>query len=81
MENFNEHVNEDKMCLSCNISSSYLTKHQDRFDNRSEIMWSISNPESLLERSIGFLLIGSIGIISNLFVIIILGSSAEIRQK
>ena len=37
--------------------------------------------ETYLERSIGFLIIGIIGIVANLFVILILGSSAKTRQK
>ena len=39
------------------------------------------NVETYLERSLGFLIIGIIGVVSNTFVIMILGSSAKIRQK
>ena len=39
------------------------------------------NGESYLERSLGFMVIGIIGVVANAFVILILGSSAKIRQK
>ena len=41
----------------------------------------IGNKETYLERSLGFLIVGSIGILSNLVAIFVLGSSAKIRQK
>ena len=41
----------------------------------------IWNRETYLERALGFLVIGIVGIVSNLFVILILGSSVKIRQK
>ena len=37
--------------------------------------------ETYLERALGFLVIGIIGVVANAFVILILGSSAKIRQK
>ena len=37
--------------------------------------------QSYAERNLGYVLIGIIGVLSNLFVIIVLGSSAKIRQK
>ena len=37
--------------------------------------------QTYLERSLGFLIIGIIGFISNLFVIIVLSSSVKIRHK
>ena len=37
--------------------------------------------ETYWERSLGFLVIGIIGILANAFVVVILGSSAEIRRK
>ena len=40
-----------------------------------------NNGESYWEKSLGFLIIGIIGILANGFVIIILGSSVKIRQK
>ena len=42
---------------------------------------TITNRETYLERSLGFLLIGGIGVVANSFVILILGSSSRIRQK
>ena len=42
---------------------------------------TVGNGENYLERALGFLVIGIIGVVSNLFVILILGSSAKIRQK
>ena len=41
----------------------------------------VGNRETCLERSLGFLVIGIIGVVANAFVILILGSSAKIRQK
>ena len=41
----------------------------------------VENGETYLERASGFLIIGIIGVVANTFVIIILGSSAKIRQK
>ena len=41
----------------------------------------IGNNETYLERSLGFLIIGIIGIVSNSFAIFILGSSPKIRRK
>ena len=40
-----------------------------------------SHRESYLERSLGFLVIGIIGTVANLFVVVTLGSSQQIRQK
>ena len=40
-----------------------------------------NNEETYWQRSLGFLIIGIIGILANAFVIVILGSSAKIRQK
>ena len=41
----------------------------------------VGNGENYLERSLGFLVVGIIGVVSNGFAIFILGSSAKIRQK
>ena len=41
----------------------------------------VENEETYLERSLGFLIIGIIGVVANAFVILILGSSTKIRQK
>ena len=41
----------------------------------------IEDKETYLERSLGFLIVGSIGIFSNLVAIFVLGSSVKIRQK
>ena len=37
--------------------------------------------ETYLERALGFLVIGTIGVVTNAFVILILGSSTKVRQK
>ena len=42
---------------------------------------TLENAETYLERSLGFLIIGIIGVVANTFVILILDSSAKIRQK
>ena len=43
--------------------------------------YQVEDKETYLERTLGFLIIGGIGIISNLFAMFVLGSSAKIRQK
>ena len=43
--------------------------------------YQVQDKETYLERSLGFWIIGGIGIISNLFTIFVLASSARIRQK
>ena len=43
--------------------------------------FQVEDTTTYLERSLGFLIIGGIGIISNLFAICILGSSTKLRQK
>ena len=42
---------------------------------------ALKNKETYLERSLGFLIVGIFGILSNLVAIFVLGSSAKIRQK
>ena len=48
--------------------------------NSTEILASVEK-QSYEERNLGYVLIGIIGLLSNLFVIIVLGSSVKIRQK
>ena len=40
-----------------------------------------ASKETYLERSLGYVVIGIIGVVANVFVILILGSSSIIRQK
>ena len=41
----------------------------------------VGNEENYLERSLGFLVVGIIGVVANVFAIFILGSSVKIRRK
>ena len=61
----------------CNMSVSDLTKCISKFNSSN----NFSNAQTYLERSLGFLVIGVIGVFTNLFVIIVLGSSTKLRQK
>ena len=61
--------------VDCNISHNCFSN----IENIAREM--VVRKESYLERSFGFLIIGIIGILANLFTILILGSSAKIRQK
>ena len=51
------------------------------FDENSTGTMVPVKKQTYLERSLGFLIIGVIGVLSNLFVIIVLSSSVKIRQK
>ena len=67
---------------SCLTESPFCNK-----DNANEMQSNatekqvLSPQETYLQRSLGFLIIGGIGIISNVFAISILSSSIKIRQK
>ena len=58
-----------------NVSSSNYTKRVSNFSDTDDVS------ETYLERTLDFLIIGIIDIISNLFVILVLGSSVTLRQK
>ena len=68
-------------------SSSYTSTGWDSneceiiFDENSTGIMIPMKKQTYLERSLGFLIIGIIGILSNLFVIIVLSSSVKIRHK
>ena len=62
----------------CDKTVLNRTKYLSNF---SETNFTESRGESYFERSLGFLVIGIIGTVANLFVILILGSSLQIRQK
>ena len=62
----------------CNRTNFHRTKC---LSNLTETNLIESNRGSYLERSLGFLVIGIIGTVANLFVILALGSSLQIRQK
>ena len=70
---FTSIVNE----ASFNESMSTPVSENKVSDNRHQV----EDKETYLERALGFLIIGGIGIISNLFVIFVLASSAKIRKK
>ena len=61
----------------CNISSPNLPDCILYFNNTN----NVDRTENYLERSLGFFIIGIIGVVANLFVIFVLGSSAKLRQK
>ena len=70
----NKHI----MCIIKNNLSECVTTSLTQTFNFSIIS---NDRESYWERSLGFLIIGMIGTVANAFVILILGSSAKIRQK
>ena len=70
-EDLDVHVKNESNVILCNISFCKTSDETKLFENG----------ETYLERSLGFLIIGIIGVVSNTFVIMILGSSAKIRQK
>ena len=55
--------------------------NEDEVANNTHNTHQVEDKETFLERSLGFWIIGGIGIISNLFAIFVLASSARIRQK
>ena len=63
--------------------TQFQTNNRSTLSNTSwsETSNGTMNGESYLERSLGFMVIGIIGVVANAFVILILGSSAKIRQK
>ena len=65
---------EDKNCSEsfCEGFSQNNTRHT---------IETIGSKATYLERALGFLVIGIIGVVANSFVILILGSSAKIRRK
>ena len=63
--------------IKCNVSFC----ERPSATNKPHGTVKIWNRETYLERALGFLVIGIVGIVSNAFVILILGSSAKIRQK
>ena len=69
----NSHLNPDCLRDECEIIFDNITD--------STRMMATIEKQSYTERNLGYVLIGIIGVVSNLFVIIVLGSSAKIRQK
>ena len=61
----------------CNISLHETSNGSQAFPR----IKYVGNAENYLERSLGCLVVGIIGVVSNAFAIFILGSSAKIRQK
>ena len=67
---------------TANKSNCNDTDCETYFENYTiQTSEEIGSNETYIERSIGFLIIGAIGIVANAFVIVILGSSAKIRKK
>ena len=64
--------------MSCNESMFNLTEGHNASLAKTEY---IDYKITYLEKALGFLIIGLIGIFSNLFAIFILGSSSKRRQK
>ena len=68
--------NKDIVCdIEKNISECFMINTSTDSGSAS------NNKETYWERSLGFLIIGIIGILANAFVVIILGSSVKLRQK
>ena len=69
--------NKDIVCdIEKNISECLMIT-----TSMQNILTASNNNETYWERSLGFLIIGIIGILANAFVVIILGTSVKIRQK
>ena len=62
-----------------NCSQSFCKEFSQ--NNTRHTIETTRSKETYLERSLGFLVIGIIGVVANLFVILILGTSAKIRRK
>ena len=62
--------------LCCNISHHCFSNIENITSDNI-----VERKETYFERSFGFPMIGIIGILANLFTILILGSSAKLRQK
>ena len=77
MENFDPFIDTGKKHIQCNESLWNLFPHNE-VCNATDL---IEDKETYLERSLGFLIVGFTGILSNLVTIYVLGSSAKIRQK
>ena len=67
----------DTLDNNCNVSFCKKCSQNDT----NYTIETTRNKETYLERSLGFLVIGIIGVTANSFVILVLGSSAKIRQK
>ena len=67
----------DTLDNNCNVSFCKKSSQNDT----NHTIETTRNKETYLERSLGFLVIGIIGVTANSFVILVLGSSAKIRQK
>ena len=63
--------------INCNVS--FCEKPNE--SNTSHAILKIWKKETYLERALGFLIIGIVGMVANALVILILGSSVTIRQK
>ena len=70
-EDLDVQVKNESNVILCNISFCEIS-------NETKLL---ENGETYLERALGFLIIGIIGVVANTFVILVLGSSAKIRQK
>ena len=75
-------IDKSTLCPGEN-HTQFQTNNRSTLSNTSwsETSNGTMNGESYLERSLGFIVIGIIGVVANAFVILILGSSAKIRQK
>ena len=65
--------------LSCN--NTLCNRSTDMGNDLSNDTTLYTNGRTYLEKSLGFLIVGAIGIISNLFAICVLGSSVKTRKK
>ena len=79
-------MNQTEALFSEDLLAQFKTKTKDISCNASLCeayngTKLVENAETYLERSLGFLIIGMIGVVANTFVILILCSSAKIRQK
>ena len=74
---YDQIINNGSTNLLCNRSLSGLIP-QNTVSNVTDL---IEDKETYLERSLGFLIVGSIGTFANLIAILVLISSVRIRKK
>ena len=76
-------MNQTKTLFHEDLHTQLHNKTKDSLCNTSlcEEIKPVEDGETYLERSLGFLIIGIIGVLANAFVILFLGSSAKITQN
>ena len=71
IQKLNESTNTGADYISCNESLWNFLPHDEADLDLSNATEQLADKETYLERSLGFLIVGGIGIISNLFAILV----------